>query len=92
MDTVKLMKVIFCDTKRKGKGTEGDPIRVVPQIFTLKGKLIAENDSEVKYTSIDLVKFANYVIDCKLKNPNESVIVDLVKQWEIHEDMKTLPY
>ena len=62
MDEVKLMQVIYCTKKRAGKGaTEFDPIRVVTEIFTTDGKLIAENDPEIIYTKKDLRDFYFYV-------------------------------
>ena len=45
MDTVKCEEVIICYNKRLGKGTEKDPIRIVLQVFTKDGKIIAERDS-----------------------------------------------
>ena len=36
--------VIIATIKRRGKGTEDDPIRIITQVFDLKGNLIAETD------------------------------------------------
>lgn len=44
MDGLCVTQVIISNTKRRGKGIEGDPIRVVTEVFTLDGKLIAEYD------------------------------------------------
>lgn len=43
-DTVKCEEVIICFNKRIGKGVEGDPVRIVLQVFTKKGEIIAERD------------------------------------------------
>jgi hypothetical protein len=43
-DTVRVKKVIITTTLRRGKGIEGDPIRIVTEVFTLEGYKIAEND------------------------------------------------
>ena len=45
MDTVKCEEVIICFNKRIGKGTEKDPARIVLQVFTKDGKIIAERDA-----------------------------------------------
>lgn len=44
MDECKVMQVIYCTIKRKGSGHGKNPIRVITQIFTLDGKLLAEID------------------------------------------------
>lgn len=43
MDTVVVMECIICTKKRRGDGKE-DPIRVITEVFTKDGKLIAEFD------------------------------------------------
>lgn len=43
-DTVICEEVIICRKKRVGKGVEGDPIRIVTEVFTKKGEMIAEFD------------------------------------------------
>lgn len=45
MDTVKCEEVIICYNKRLGKGTEDDPVRIVLQVFTKDGKIIAERNA-----------------------------------------------
>lgn len=44
MDKAQVVKVIITTNKRKGKGIESDPVRIVTQIWDLKGNLIAEID------------------------------------------------
>ena len=44
MDTVKQVEVIICTKKRRGTGGTSDPIRVITEVFTLDGELIAEYD------------------------------------------------
>ena len=39
----KIVQVIVATDKR-GTGTDGDPVRRIPQLFTLKGDLICEYD------------------------------------------------
>ncbi len=60
MDQVKLEEVILCSKERRGKGTEADPIRIIHQVYTKDGNLIAENDPEVLYTKLDMCKFAEF--------------------------------
>lgn len=79
MDTVKVVKVIFCDKKRRGKGVELDPIRVIPEIFDLKGKLIMESDPEKNYTTNDMAHFALYVAKEDWKNID---ILTLLRDWD----------
>lgn len=42
--TVRIVKVIFCDEARLGKGTEDDYVRRIPALYTLNGKLICSYD------------------------------------------------
>lgn len=44
IDTARVEKVIITTLLRRGKGTEDDPMRVIKQIWTLDGELIAEVD------------------------------------------------
>ena len=44
LDKAILMECIVTAIERRGKGVEGDPIRVITQVFTKDGKLIAEWD------------------------------------------------
>lgn len=46
IDNVKVMQVIVCTKKRRGKGVTDDPIRMITEIFTLDGDLIAEHDPQ----------------------------------------------
>jgi hypothetical protein len=39
----KVIKLILTN-ERRGLGTQDDPVRLCPQLFTLSGKLIAEHD------------------------------------------------
>jgi hypothetical protein len=42
--SARVVKLIFCDSERAGKGSEDDPIRVLQQLFTLDGRLIFQYD------------------------------------------------
>ena len=44
MDECRVIKVIKTDLLRKGAGTEGSPIRLITQYYTLKGELLASID------------------------------------------------
>ena len=46
MDTARVLPVIETTILRKGKGVEGDPIRIVTQYFSLEGELLAQRDPE----------------------------------------------
>jgi len=41
---VRLEEVIITNLLRRGKGTTEDPMRIVTQVWTKDGRLIAEND------------------------------------------------
>lgn len=43
-DTCVVTNVIICTKTRRGSGTEGDPIRIIVEVLTTDGKLIAEHD------------------------------------------------
>lgn len=60
MNTVKCEEVILCSKETRGKGTEGDPIRIIHQVYSKDGNLISENDPQVLYTKLDMVKFAQF--------------------------------
>lgn len=42
--TAKHVTLIYCDEARLGTGTEDDPIRMVQQLWTVDGELIATWD------------------------------------------------
>ncbi len=44
MDEVRQIEVIICTKKRRG--VSPDPIRIITEVFTLDGKLIAEYDPQ----------------------------------------------
>ncbi len=44
MDTAILREVIETQILRRGKGIEGDPVRVITQIWTTDGEFLAERD------------------------------------------------
>lgn len=44
MDTAQVIQVIKTTLLRRGKGIEGDPIRVITQYWTLDGELLFEFD------------------------------------------------
>jgi len=44
MDTVEIVQLIKTTLKRKGKGVEDDPIRVITQYWSMDGKLEFEID------------------------------------------------
>jgi hypothetical protein len=44
MDMVRVVPVIITTTERWGKGTKESPVRVITQIYTLEGELIAYKD------------------------------------------------
>lgn len=43
-DIVRLTEVIICTKKRRGEGIPEDPIRVITEVFSTDGELIAEYD------------------------------------------------
>ena len=91
MDTIKVIKVILCDTKRVGTGVALDPVRVVTEIFDLKGRLIADRDPDKNYTKKDLAEFALFVAKDIGKGMRTTVISDwtdanimeLFKRWKL---------
>ena len=44
LDVCFVDKFIVCTKKRRGKGTPEDPVRVITEIFTTDGELVAEHD------------------------------------------------
>ena len=47
MDTIECKEVIISTLKRRGEGIEGDPIRVVTEVYEKDGTKIAEYDSNM---------------------------------------------
>jgi hypothetical protein len=79
MKDIKVIQVIYCEKERRGEGKAPyDPIRVIPQVYTLDGELIMENDSELVFTKQDLMFFASYNVGTK--DPNQ--IHENFDQWE----------
>ena len=37
-------EVIICSVLRRGEGKQGDPVRIITQIYRKNGELVAEND------------------------------------------------
>lgn len=79
MDEVKVISVIYCTKKRKGNGCVNDPIRIIPEIYSLEGELIMDYDSQVKYTKLDMISFA---ANCMLKKLNPAEEIDNFQQDE----------
>lgn len=66
MDEVKVIQVIYCTKHRRGNGkSENDPVRIIPEIFTLEGEKIMEDDSSKIFTRQDLYVFASLLKNSK---------------------------
>lgn len=64
IDTVQAQEVIICTKARRGKGVTLDPIRVITEVFTKDGQLIAEHDpSPNTFTADEVLRFARYAQD-----------------------------
>jgi hypothetical protein len=42
MDAAEVMQVIRTTLLRRGKGVDGDPVRIITQFWSLDGQLLAE--------------------------------------------------
>lgn len=76
MDEVKVIQVIYCTKHRRGDGTsENDPVRIIPEIFTLEGEKIMENDSERKFTRQDLKDFWDLIVmkELSIKTSDQAI-------------------
>ncbi len=76
MDEVKVIQVIYCTKRRRGDGkSENDPVRIIPEIFTLEGEKIMEYDSERRFSRIDLKKFCEHISlnDPSFKSADQAV-------------------
>jgi len=47
MDETKIIELIYT-TEKRGSGTEEDPVRLCPQLWTKDGRLVAEQDPSTK--------------------------------------------
>lgn len=47
-DSIFVTEVIICNKKRRGDGID-DPIRIITEIFTKEGTLIADNDPLIQH-------------------------------------------
>lgn len=62
MDTVICKEVVITTLKRRGSGTEHNPIRVITEVYEKDGTLIAEHDpSPETFAQMDLLHFARWV-------------------------------
>lgn len=57
MDSAKVVQLIETTILRRGKGTDGDPIRIITQWWTLEGELVVERDAWTE----DQKRMANFV-------------------------------
>lgn len=48
MDDVKILQLIRTRILRRGKGIEGDPIRIIEQYWDMEGNLVFEIDPFIK--------------------------------------------
>ncbi len=80
MDTVICKELIVATVERRGKGTQHSPIRIITKVYEKDGTEIAENDpSPETFAPLDLVHFAGYVLDKKIKY--EQVTINTVHDW-----------
>lgn len=54
MDEIKVEQFIYCTKTRRGDGS-GYPVRIITEIYTLNGDLVAERDCE-SYTIEEIYK------------------------------------
>lgn len=54
-DGARLIQVIQTTLLRRGKGKEGDPIRIIEQFWSVDGKLLAENDRWKQGRTFDII-------------------------------------
>jgi|GEM_PF-6892040 len=63
-------EVIITTQKRVGTGQNiTSPIRLVKQVFSKDGDLIAESDPMGNYTVEDIMRFSEYVINSGVRTP-----------------------
>jgi hypothetical protein len=80
--SVKVEKVIRCSEKKRGTGEDvTSPVRIVEEVYTLDGELIAENDPLGGFTTEDIGEFLiSYYNDISLsthiKNMDEFFVKD----------------
>lgn len=68
MDEVFVKEVIICTKERRGNGKD-DPIRVILQVFTKEGELIAESDP----CACPMCGKFNCLADHKNENKNNNI-------------------
>lgn len=74
-------EVIISTQARRGKGERLDPLRVITQVFTKKGKLIAEHDpSPNTFTAQEMIRFTEWHKSKGLTSP--PTITDVVS-WDV---------
>lgn len=42
--SAKIVALIYCDNVRAGEGTKANPVRMIQQLFTPEGQLVAQFD------------------------------------------------
>lgn len=82
MDTIKCEEVIISTLARRGKGVKYSPIRVITQVFTKDGELIAENDSLPE--TIELIVLSKEIN--RILNDN----IEILPNSPFHEKLKTI--
>lgn len=62
MDTVICKEVIITTLRRRGDGTQHNPIRAITEVYEKNGLLIAELDpSPETFVKMDLIHFARFL-------------------------------
>jgi hypothetical protein len=81
MDGIKCEEVIISNLVQRGKGQMCDPIRIVLQVYTKQGELIAENDpNEYSFSPKDMLEFAQWCANsCSSDLPR--INLHAVERW-----------
>lgn len=85
MDQVEIKKVIITTLSRRGTGVEGDPVRVLTEIWDMEGSKMAEVDShEPKmFTETQMASFAYWAAISKIDPMNGGMVAfkEAFKEW-----------
>ena len=74
-------EVIICRNTKKGKGKNGDPIRIITEVFQKDGTLIALFDPvpENKFSASEMIEFAAWCVNRQLHEEEISYVH--VQDW-----------
>lgn len=80
MDKVQCREMIISTIKKRGAGVEGDPVRIITEVYEKDGMLVAEHDPcPYAFNANDMLSFVKWVQ--KMEYDAERLDEACIYQW-----------